>query len=269
MCTALHVPVDWPIRLPTNATMPTHIQVTPVCGSLALSVILLSPLAAQETAKKTPGAITVLGEIENAMVPTVDNMTLLDVVVAAKVAKQGDLEQVVLVRFGGDQLLALCVDVRAIVKTGDTKNNVLVRDGDIVVVPKKGSMRDAKTAFAVLDRAMNLLVDKGLTAARRAEILGWRLGNDPDVRVRQVAASELGKLGADAASAVGPLMAALTKEPVVAREAVTALGMIGVGAKAALPALQGLGSHEDVHLRERARVAERQIRAAMAAQPAK
>jgi hypothetical protein len=32
---------------------------------------------------------------------------------------------------------------------------------------------------------------------------------------------------------------------------------------------QGLGSHEDVHLRERARVAERQIRAAMAAQPAK
>ena len=45
----------------------------------------------------------------------------------------------------------------------------------------------------------------------------------------------------------------------VAREAVTALGMIGPAAKDAIPALEKLTDHKDKQIVERAKVALRQI----------
>ncbi len=57
------------------------------------------------------------------------------------------------------------------------------------------------------------------------------------------------------------LVAALgDSDVVVAREAITALGMIGPAAKDAIPTLERLAEHEDRQIAERAKAALRQVR---------
>ena len=72
---------------------------------------------------------------------------------------------------------------------------------------------------------------------------------------------ELGRHGPQAAVAVPALVKGLEDKSLpVAREAVTALGMIGPSAKDAIPAMEKLVGHEDKQIRERQKAALRQIR---------
>ena len=78
---------------------------------------------------------------------------------------------------------------------------------------------------------------------------------------RRRAAMALGRRGADAKHAVPTLIRALQdEEPLVIREVITALSMIGPAAKDAIPALEKLIDHQDKQIAERAKAALRQIR---------
>ena len=71
----------------------------------------------------------------------------------------------------------------------------------------------------------------------------------------------LGRFGSASAEAVPDLLQATRdSDAIVAREAITALGMIGPAAKDAIPALEKLAEHEDPQIAERAKAALRQVR---------
>ncbi len=75
------------------------------------------------------------------------------------------------------------------------------------------------------------------------------------------AALDLGQLQDLAEKIVPHLLEELTDEDVrVAREAITALGMIGPAAKEAIPTLEKLTEHDDRQIAERAKAALRQVR---------
>ncbi|MEO6596602.1 MAG: HEAT repeat domain-containing protein [Planctomycetota bacterium] len=206
---------------------------------------------------------SVLGDVENARVAVTAESTLLDAFFAAK-ARRAALEHVVLLRFGGEELLALDIDLLTMLKTGVTTGNVLVKAGDVLVIQNKQGWQGARTETAIIDLALDLAMRTELPSSSRAQLLGWRLRNGSDVRRRQEVAMELGQLGAEAAPALQSLIAALAGELAVAREAATAIGMIGAGARSAIPALEKLATHADVQLRERARASLVQIRKALA-----
>ena len=68
------------------------------------------------------------------------------------------------------------------------------------------------------------------------------------------------RLGPGTAAFDALLGAANDEDPVLVREAITALGMLGTEAKDAIPRLEILASHEDAQIAERAKAALRQIR---------
>ena len=91
-------------------------------------------------------------------------------------------------------------------------------------------------------------------------LAGWRvLASHPDPELRQESILALGATGEVAA--VETLRTCLRdSDEFVVWEAITALGMIGEGARAALPDLEALADHEDPARSARAQAALRQIR---------
>jgi len=212
-----------------------------------------------------PPTIAILGHVENGRVAWRKDMTLLELVLDARPRPDAAMTAVTLLRTTGLDVLVLDVDVREMLRTGNTTANVVIREGDLLVVPTKELVAAGKEKGDAVPALLAAIDESTLVAAQRARILGWRLETGKDGRQRQQIVAELGKLGRDAADAVPQLVHALASEPLVAREAATALGMIGAPAKPALPAITRLFEHTDKPLRERARAADRQIRAAIRA----
>ena len=99
-------------------------------------------------------------------------------------------------------------------------------------------------------------------------LIGWRvLASHPDPALRQESILALGASGD--VEAVDTLRSCLQDaDDLVASEAITALGMIGAGARAAVAELEALADHADPARSARARAALRQIRGREFRQPA-
>jgi HEAT repeat protein len=86
-----------------------------------------------------------------------------------------------------------------------------------------------------------------------------RLLRDPDVRIQAKAARDLGLLGAAARDAALDLTNAVPLEPLLAREAVTALGLIGVDDESVRQKLTQASNSKDEQTARRAVQALRQL----------
>jgi hypothetical protein len=213
-------------------------RIAPACGLLFAAF-----LGAQANA---PAAIACVGACTSAEIAHADAMTLLDAVLQARCKPDASLEAVVLVRFNVD-LLVMRTDVKAMIKTGKTTDNYCLNAGDILFVPRREEVKDKD----IVDVALQAIAASKLDASRRAQIAGYRLLHGRNVEAQQQLAMQLGQMGKEAAAAVPDLVKAMAFDPLVAREAATALGMIGPAAKEAVPALQALAAAKDVQLRAR------------------
>lgn len=222
-------------------------------------------VASAVRAQADPPTVGLLGCVEKGRIPWQKDMTLLDVVLAAKPQAGASLATILLLRGSGREVLAVEIDVGEIVGTGLTHANLQINAGDLIVVPTEAQSKAAKDDGGAAQAVLATIEESKLSFSERVLILGWRLQMAKDVAARQQIVAELGKLGAHAAGAVPCLVNALEGALPVAREAATALGMIGAPAKLALPALDKLVDAADVGLRARARAAAAQIRAALAA----
>jgi len=206
--------------------------------------------------------ITLLGEVNAATMVCPDDLTLLACVAAAKTASS-DFEHVVLLRGFSPQQLIVAVDIKDMIRTGRTHNNVRVRPGDVLFLPKQPAAGAAPwteaSALAAARRAVAIallpaMLTESLPPDARAWMCAQILEYTDDRVLRQQCALALAN-GGDAAR----LAAALTGSRAAAREAATALGTMGPRAAAALPALRALSAVDDADLHARVAAAIRQI----------
>ena len=94
---------------------------------------------------------------------------------------------------------------------------------------------------------------------RIAPAYAYRLIHHPVTLIRRESARALGGFGSQSGGFVEDLVKAIQDSAPVAREAITALGMIGPAAKDAIPTLEKLTEHADPQIAERAKAALRQI----------
>lgn len=207
-------------------------------------------------------AVAVLGEVEAHAVPLGEHTTLFDAVIAAKVQPTGDRTRLLLVRCAPGDVLTLRVDFMKMIKTGDTTQNVLLQNGDLLFVPARRLAGAADVEL--VDRLMGEARPGELTAAHRARVAAWRLLVEKDPARRHEYVTGFGALAANGGEVVEPLAAALAGDVAIARDVAVALGMLGAAGKPALPALAKAIERGDGQLRERAKAAVRQIEAALA-----
>lgn len=211
-----------------------------------------------EVPPPTERAVTVLGEVERSTVPLGDVQTIFDVVFAAKVRPAGAWDRITLLRPGEDALLVVEIDVRTMVKTGDTKGNVVVNDSDIVVVPARVGTK-VDVAALVTDATI-----AALSEGKRAMLHAWCIENTSDPKRLHDSLVELKKLGATGRVACKALVAKLDGPSASAGEAATALGILGAAAASALPALARHADDADKQLAARCKAALRAIESAQA-----
>jgi hypothetical protein len=174
------------------------------------------------------------------------------------------------------------IDVMNMIRTGDNKDNVRVRPGDVVYFPPKPvhgkispATRDAisltlrtgderatttkNTLWTHLENQIRTSKDKALIAD--AHLLFVQ--HHSDSHTRCLHAHAVGQLGGHAKGSIAGMISLLDeKEDVrVVREVVTALGMLGPVARDAIPRLQILRKCDDRQIREQARIAVKSIRA--------
>lgn len=217
-----------------------------------IALLLASTLAAQE---KAP-AIVLLGETRSAECALTKDLTVFEVMARGGWQPAADISNVVMVRFTDGALLVMRVDIRKMITTGRMEENLVVRDGDIVFVPKRDEAKDKDIVDVAL---LAVVAARKLETSQRALIAGYRLLHGAKVEAQVQLAMQLGQMGKGAAAAVPDLLKALALDARVAREAVTALGMIGPAAKDTVPALRELAHSKDEQLRVRAAAALRQI----------
>jgi hypothetical protein len=222
--------------------------------SIAAVVLFAAGLAAQQQ-EKAP-VIFLLGATRSAECALTKDLTVFEVMARGGWQPAGDLSIVVLVRFADGVLRVTRVDIRKMITTGRIEENFVVHDGDLLFVQKRDEGKDKDVVDVAL---LAVVAARKLEASQRALIAGYRLLHGAKVEAQLRLAMQLGQLGKDAAAAVPDLVKALALDARVAREAVTALGMIGPAAKEAVPALRDLAQSKDEQLRVRAAAALRQI----------
>lgn len=226
----------------------------------AAGLVFGLPVAAQEVERPS---VAVIGQAARGAIPWRKKLTVLDAVLLARPRPDADLESVAVLRTAGLAVHVLEVDVRSMLRRGDTATNVVLQPGDLVVVPVTTGREDGMRIDRRVFEELAVVDDSGLAPGRRVRLLAWRLETDVDSARRQRIVAELGLLGEQAAPAVPHLVRALGAEPRIAAEAATSLGLIGAPARVALPKLKRLQGSDDRQLRARSRAAERQIRAAL------
>lgn len=241
--------------------------VTSLAGFAATAAPALRAQSASPAPAAAPPAVTVLGEAEVGSLPLGEPMTVFDAFFAAKVRATAHREGLVLVRCAPDGVLTLRIDMMRMIKTGDTKQNVLLRDGDLLFVPNRAMA--AKGEIEVVDAMRREAPADALSAAARARLAAWRLLVEKDAPRRQALVEEFGAYAEHAAAVVAPLAAALAGDAAIARDAATALGMVGASAAPALPELRRHAEGKDAQLAARCKAALRAVEAAVAAAKAK
>lgn len=234
-----------------------------VPGSVVALAVAMAPLVAQVATPPPPPpapAVTLLGEVGIASLPLTESMTVFDAFLAAKVGRSAHREGLVLVRCTSDQVLTLRIDMMRMLETGDTKANVVLRDGDLLFVPSQAMA--AKTEIEVVDAMRSDAPADAPSPVVRARLAAWRLLVEKDAPRRQALVEQFGACGAHGACVVAPLAAALAGDAGIARAAATALGMIGATAAPALDALRRHADSKDVQLAARCKAAIRAIEAA-------
>ncbi len=220
-----------------------------------LPLLLATSLTAQGPAE---GPIQLIGAWNTAQIESTAEMTVFTLATAAGWNKDADLSRVVLTRFGGGTFLVVTVDLRHMILTGDMRRNVRLNADDILWLPRK----EEATGEDPVDAALQALAAGCEVDARhRALIVGHRMRHSTKLEAQVQSAMQLGQMGKEAVLAVPDLEKALALDVRVAREAVTALGMIGAPARQAVPALRELAPAKDLQLRVRAAAALRQIEA--------
>ena len=209
------------------------------------TVAVIGALAVVGGAQEEQGAdqryVAFFGQVRQTQLEVGNNTTLLEALSRIELTDAADLRAVILVRRDPAPVVVE-VDLRRMILTGNTINNVVLRAGDLLWVPERGRQQNPRERSDVLEAIV--FVD--------------RLTHDPDPIRRAMAALAIGALGE--AAVVPHLEQALGQDPFVAREVVTALGMIGPAAKETIPALEKLAEHDDRQIAERAKAALRQIR---------
>jgi hypothetical protein len=221
---------------------------------------------APRSAPLPQSAVTVLGEVDVHRVPLGPDATVLDGVVAAKARQGAALDALVLVRGVGVEQLVVRVDVRKMLLRGDTTANVLLRDGDLLVVPSAALAAATTSELEVVDAVGQATAPERWPTGQRARFAALRLLVEKDPVHRQQLVVELAELAADGAGAVAPLVSALGGDPVLARDAAVALGMLGAAAAPALPELRQQAASRDPQLAARCVAAIKAIEAAAAQQ---
>jgi len=219
----------------------------------AAAALFAGALAAQ-------APVFVVGEAETTSRPCAADETLLRAIAGAAVKPTAALDSVVVLRLDERDSIAVVVDVRAMILTGNTAKNIAMLPGDVIHLPPQPSA--PLTRDELLDAARRALLASAIAGERRAWLQREVLMHTGDRVARHQAALDLAQ-GSDRALAVRLLAGALECEPTIAREAATALGTMGAAAKAALPALRQLREHRDADLRARVAAAVRQIETAV------
>ena len=219
------------------------------------------PKAPAAVAQAAPAA-TVLGPVEQHHVPLVQDATVIDVVVASKPLREADMTAIVVVRCSADGVLCLQINVRNMLLTGKTTDNVQLRDGDLLLFPNARIVASAKNGLDLIDSVVRDAKAEHWPSAQRARFAAWRLLSEPDAGRRHDYVSEFGKLAADGAVALAPLTQALGGDVTLARDAATALGMLGAAARPALPELKKHAEGPDAQLAARCKAAMRAIESA-------
>jgi protein involved in polysaccharide export with SLBB domain len=108
------------------------------------TVVVLVLIGACRSASAPPSAprgltYVIEGQVKHVGVrPFQDDLTLLEAVTAAQPLDGScDLQHVRLVRTAVDRPLDFVIDLAAMQRTGDSTNNVLVRPGDVILVPAR------------------------------------------------------------------------------------------------------------------------------------
>jgi hypothetical protein len=233
--------------------------------SFGVCVASAAALAAQA---KEAVAVTVLGEVGVHRVEQAAPMTLLDACIAAQASRAAEMRALVVVRCSEHGTLLLRVDMRAMLTTGRTDQNLVLQNGDVLLVPSKALGAAKLTDLAVVDAVVQAAAPERLPGGARASLVAWRLLGEPDATKRQAQLLELGKLGEHGVAIVAPLTKALGGDAAIARDAATALGMLGAAAAPALGELQRGVASADTQFAARCRAAVRTIERAVAERPA-
>lgn len=214
----------------------------------SLSLLLFAALPAQEEA-----AVIVVGPCARWQLDPATTATVLAAISAAAPREDAVLDRVVLLRVAGSDTVAVAIDVAAMVRRGDTKDNVQIAGGDVLFVPSRRGDGEPWTGVQAVQAARALLPAE---VTLRAAVLR-ALRADSVVSAREAC---LAAAGTRCAEVVPALLACLQRPPALAREAAQALGMLGGQAAVAVPHLERLLQHDDRGLREAARAALRRIR---------
>jgi hypothetical protein len=207
-------------------------------GLLLISSVLTAPAGSAQS--------RVLGAVERAAAAH-GAETLLEAVAAARLTLHANLAGIVLLRLDPDAPMALQIDVRAMLRGGDTSMNVRLADHDLVFVPSGAGGDPIGEALEAAARSSRVPRDAWLCL--RAQHAG-----SGEVRARAVRElCDLRTIGAGVVPILRTLLA--DPEPAVIREAVTALGTLGPRARAAAGELRELCDHGDAQIRLRAQAA--------------
>lgn len=122
-----------PYRLPTLSAMVRPLLAFSVLV-LALTAGCVSPRGGGEE-----NGYAIYGEVERSGVHTLSGgeVTALEAVLAARPRGTADLTQVVVMRDAAADPFAVTLDLVPMIESGDTSANILLRHGDIVVVPPR------------------------------------------------------------------------------------------------------------------------------------
>jgi hypothetical protein len=206
-----------------------------------------------------PPAVALLGEVDVHQLALGEVSTVFEAYFAAKPRRTAAIDALLLVRCGEGGVLTLRIDVLKMIKTGDNTANVQLRDGDLLLLSTKVMAAAARSDVELIDAVVREAAVEHWSVSQRARFAAWRLLSEKDAVRRHDLVMNFGKLAADGAVAVPSLAAALGGDVAIARDAATALGLVGAAAAAALPELRKHAEGKDAQLRECCKAAIRTI----------
>jgi hypothetical protein len=141
-------------------------------GFAPAQVAAPAPSAPMAASRARP-AVRVLGAVDVHRVPVGESTTVLEVLIAAKWRADAAIDALLVVRAADAETMVVAVDARRVLMHGDTAANVVVQDGDLLLVPTTRDATVPKGEPAVGGASADAAAPHGLPPAQRARFWAW------------------------------------------------------------------------------------------------